>query len=279
MREIRVLLVEDNVINQRVASHMLTNLGYLVDVANHGAEAITILEKSLYDLVLMDCQMLEMDGYTATKIIRDPASRVLNHNVPVIAITAFTTLYNREACFAVGMNDYIEKPVRKNILKEVLEKYLTHTEESVEEEIDLAAKGLRVLPHQTFSIKLVSGRNVEVENISIKMVSPDTFTCHDWNSRQEYCLENVSKVVMANLGETAGPTQVCSLEFLETGLLPQFLISCKLVSDPMVNTNCESLLLAAFFANGGIFNQPLHQILEDNFKLIAWEKIARDYDF
>ena len=277
MGEIKVLLVEDNIINQRVAQHMLASLGYLVDVANHGAEAITILEKSSYDLVLMDCQMLEMDGYAATKIIRDPASRVLDHKVPVIAITAFTTLYNREACFAVGMNDYIEKPVRKNILKEVLEKYINP--EPVEETTPVAPLGLRVLPHQTFTIQLASGRFVEVENISIKMVSPDTFNCHDWNSRKDFFLENVSKVVTANLGETTGPTLVCGLECLETGVLPQFLISCKLVSDPMQNTNCESLLLAAFFANGGVFNQSLHQILEDVFKWIVWETVAQDYDF
>ena len=111
MAEKKVLLVEDNVINQRVAQHMLASLGYQVDVANHGAEAITILEKSLYDLVLMDCQMLEMDGYTATKIIRDPASRVLNHNVPVVAITAFTVLYNRETCFAVGTRFVLDAAV------------------------------------------------------------------------------------------------------------------------------------------------------------------------
>ncbi len=88
MGETRVLLVEDNVINQRIAKHMLVSFGYSVDVAHHGAEAVTVLEKSIYDLVLMDCQMLEMDGYTATKIIRDPASSVLNHDVPIIAFTA-----------------------------------------------------------------------------------------------------------------------------------------------------------------------------------------------
>lgn len=71
----RLLLVEDNFFNQRVALYMLTKLGYVVDVAMHGRDAIDLLSKARYDLVLMDCQMSEMDGFEATRIIRDQASR------------------------------------------------------------------------------------------------------------------------------------------------------------------------------------------------------------
>ncbi len=277
MADVTVLLVEDNVINQRVAKHMLASLGYRVDVAQHGAEAITILEKCVYDLVLMDCQMLEMDGYTATKIIRDPASRVLNHTVPIIAITAFTTLYNREACFAVGMNAYIEKPVLKNVLKEVLEKFLNKTVLEEKQGILFPREHLNPRP-QSLTIQLASGRIVEVESNHIKMVSPDSFNCHDWNIRQDFFLDNVKKAIRVNLGETAGPTIVCGMERHETGVLPPFLISCKLVSDPLVSTFCESMLLVGFFAEGDVFTQSLQQIFETNFKWISWERVAQDYD-
>lgn len=276
MQNTKVLLVEDNLINQRVAKHMLVSLGYEVSIANHGAEAISILENTVYDIVLMDCQMMEMDGYTATKIIRDQTSKVLNHNVPVIALTAFTSLYNREACLAVGMNGYIEKPVRKNILKEVLEKFTTR--QHAEEKKSNASMTIRILPNQTFTIQLHSGRFVEVENISIKLVSPDSFDCHDWNIRQEYFLEKVSQAIVGNLGEISAPTIVCGLECLECGVLPQFLVSCKLISDPIEATYCESSLCAAFFTNGEVFSQSLHQILGDNFKAISWEDNALDYD-
>ena len=248
MQKTTVLLVEDNLINQRLAQHLLVSLGYEVSIANHGAEAVKILENTVYDLILMDCQMMEMDGYTATKIIRDQTSKVLNHNVPVIAITAFTSSYNREACLAVGMNGYIEKPVRKNVLKEVLEKFTI--QQSADEKKNKVPKGIRILPNQTFTIQLSTGRFVEVENISIKMVSPDSFDCHDWNVRQDYFLEKVSSAIMVNLGETLGSTIVCGLEYLATGVLPQFLMSCKLISAPIESTYCESSLCAGFFING-----------------------------
>ena len=84
----RLLLVEDNFVNQRVAVYMLAKLGHQVDVAKHGREAIDMLSKAAYDLVLMDCQMPEMDGFEATRIIRDRTSTVLDHEIPVVAMTA-----------------------------------------------------------------------------------------------------------------------------------------------------------------------------------------------
>jgi len=76
-----------------------------------------------YDLVLMDCQMPEMDGFEATAIIRDTSSGVFNHEVPVIALTANAQQEDRERCLAAGMNDYLSKPVKKDELAAVLEKW------------------------------------------------------------------------------------------------------------------------------------------------------------
>jgi signal transduction histidine kinase/CheY-like chemotaxis protein len=120
----RVLLVEDNFVNQRVAVYMLTKLGVAVDVAKHGREAIEILGKSVYDLVLMDCQMPEMDGFEATRIIRDGRSAVLDHEVPVIAMTANAFPEHRARALACGMNDFLAKPVDRPVLASMLQKWL-----------------------------------------------------------------------------------------------------------------------------------------------------------
>jgi len=120
----RVLLVEDNFVNQRVAVYMLAKLGHRVDVAKHGREAIDMLGKSGYDLVLMDCQMPEMDGFEATRIIRDRSSPVLDHEIPVIAMTANAFPEDRARALACGMNDFLAKPVDRPVLASMLEKWL-----------------------------------------------------------------------------------------------------------------------------------------------------------
>ncbi len=120
----RVLLVEDNFVNERVAVYMLTKLGHQVDVAKHGREAIDMLGKAGYDLVLMDCQMPEMDGFEATRVIRDRSSAVLDHDIPVIAMTANAFPEDRARALACGMNDFLAKPVDRSLLASMLDKWL-----------------------------------------------------------------------------------------------------------------------------------------------------------
>jgi len=122
--ESRLLLVEDNFVNQRVAVYMLTKLGYRVDVAPHGREAIDMLGKFNYALVLMDCQMPEMDGFEATRSIRDRNSTVRDHDVPVIAMTANAFPEDRARALACGMNDFLAKPVDRSALAAMLAKWL-----------------------------------------------------------------------------------------------------------------------------------------------------------
>lgn len=123
-QECRLLLVEDNFVNQRVAVYMLAKLGYRVDVAPHGRDAIDMLGKFNYALVLMDCQMPEMDGYEATRSIRDRNSAVLDHDVPVIAMTANAFPEDRARALAGGMNDFLAKPVERSALAAMLTKWL-----------------------------------------------------------------------------------------------------------------------------------------------------------
>jgi CheY-like chemotaxis protein len=123
-RPYQILLVEDNAVNQMVGVTMLKKLGYGVDVAVNGEEAIDALQKQPYDLVLMDIHMPGMDGHQATMTIRDPQSPVLDHQIPVIAMTASVLPADREACIRSGMNDFISKPIRSPELAARLKQWL-----------------------------------------------------------------------------------------------------------------------------------------------------------
>jgi two-component system, sensor histidine kinase and response regulator len=131
-RRVRFLLAEDNETNQKVAVGILKNFGYKTDVVSNGKEAVEAMEKIPYDIVIMDCQMPQMDGYAATKEIRSSQSNVLDHNVPIIAMTANAMKGDREKCLEAGMDDYIPKPIHPQKLLEVIEKWLVKTNEEMQ---------------------------------------------------------------------------------------------------------------------------------------------------
>ena len=120
-----VLLAEDNQINKKVAMSILKKLGYSADGVGNGKEAVEALELIPYDIVLMDIQMPELDGIEATRIIRDPSSKVKNHNIPIIAMTAHSMKGDKERCIKSGMDDYISKPVDINQIGKMLKKHLS----------------------------------------------------------------------------------------------------------------------------------------------------------
>ena len=120
----RLLVVEDNLTNQQVALGVLGKLGLQADAVGDGQKAITALASNQYDLVLMDCQMPVMDGYEATRQIRNPQSGVLDHEVPIIAMTANAMKGDREKCLAAGMNAYISKPITFVALTDALDAWL-----------------------------------------------------------------------------------------------------------------------------------------------------------
>jgi CheY-like chemotaxis protein/HPt (histidine-containing phosphotransfer) domain-containing protein len=124
-RNARILVVEDNPTNQEVAMVTLKKLGYRADLAPNGIEAIRLLKENRYNLVLMDCQMPEMDGFEATEQIRDGKSGVLDSDVPIIAMTANAMQGDRERCLAAGMNDYIAKPVEPREMQKKIGHWLS----------------------------------------------------------------------------------------------------------------------------------------------------------
>ena len=123
-RKMRILVVEDNPVNQKVAQALLAKLEMRSDVAANGYEAVKALQTTPYDLVLMDCQMPEMDGYEATRIIRLPESRALNPAIPIIAMTALAMKGDRDRCIQAGMNDFIAKPILRKDLTKMLDRWL-----------------------------------------------------------------------------------------------------------------------------------------------------------
>ncbi len=123
----RVLVAEDNAINQKVATRMLSKLGCRVDVGANGAEAVDLWRQLPYDVIFMDCQMPEMDGFEATREIRrieQPSGR----RTPIVALTANAMSGDREKCLEAGMDDFISKPVDEARLREALARWAPNDE-------------------------------------------------------------------------------------------------------------------------------------------------------
>ena len=120
----RILLVEDNLVNQQVAVGLLGRYGWHPDVVANGQEAIDALSTSPYDLVLMDVQMPVMDGMTATRTLRAGQSGALRTDVPIIALTAHARAEDARACLEAGMDDYLSKPIDPEALRKMVEKWL-----------------------------------------------------------------------------------------------------------------------------------------------------------
>ncbi|MES2982396.1 MAG: ATP-binding protein [Verrucomicrobiota bacterium] len=120
-QSVRILVVEDNLVNQKIATLQLQKLGYLADVAGDGEKALLAIKENDYDLILMDCQMPVMDGFSATRKIRETQTKP----IPIIAMTSNAMMSDREKCLSAGMDDYLSKPVTLNELKQMIEHHLT----------------------------------------------------------------------------------------------------------------------------------------------------------
>jgi CheY-like chemotaxis protein len=127
----RVLVAEDNAINQKVIRHLLTRLGCSVEIAENGAEAVEkFKQQPAWDIILMDCQMPVMDGFKATAAIRELEGE--GARTPIVAATANALMGEREKCLEAGMDDYLPKPISREALEAVLQRWLTAAPENGE---------------------------------------------------------------------------------------------------------------------------------------------------
>ena len=170
---VSILLAEDNPVNQEVASSMLGNMGCTVEIAVNGREALEALSRGRYDIVLMDCQMPEMDGFEATRQYREREARARltdssvgknGGRVPIVALTAHAMKGDREQCLAAGMDDYLSKPFTQDQLGEVLERWsdsTTKTYSSPEDE-ELPMKLIQTYVHD--SPRIMSELDMAIRN-------------------------------------------------------------------------------------------------------------------
>ena len=123
---IQALLVEDNPINRLVASEYLKRAGCDVDLAVHGREAVDRCRDKPYDIIFMDCQMPEMDGFEATRAIREEHSHS-GERIPIVALTASAMVEDRADCVAAGMDDCVIKPVNQDLITDALRRWVPQT--------------------------------------------------------------------------------------------------------------------------------------------------------
>jgi CheY-like chemotaxis protein/HPt (histidine-containing phosphotransfer) domain-containing protein len=173
-----VLVAEDNVINQDVALFMLEKLGCKVDLVANGQEAVRAVFNGSYDLIFMDCQMPEVDGFTAARMIRDReatenARLGSRQHTPIIALTANAISGDREQCLAAGMDDYLSKPFDSEQLRAVIEKWLLGKEAAVLTTVSLEHS----IPHDAETIfdmqcllERLGGDEAQLERLTLKFI-------------------------------------------------------------------------------------------------------------
>lgn len=196
---IKVLLVEDTILNQEVATEILSNVGIIVDVAGNGVQALEKLEKEVYDLILMDIQMPIMGGYEATIKIREQKKF---EKLPIIAMTAHAMQGVKEECLSVGMNDYISKPIEPELMFGTISKWVNVSFKMNEQDSNKNADEIEImLPESQPAIDIETGLKRLSSNRKLYRKLLEDFTASYTNSAQE--IKNA-----ANLGDFVTATRL-----------------------------------------------------------------------
>lgn len=181
----RILVVEDNHVNQQVITELMLSLGLHCELANHGEEALTKLSQSnaTYDLIFMDCQMPVMDGFTATEAIRKGKAGDFAKTIPIVALTANALQGDRDRCLNAGMNDYLAKPIIESEMVRCLNQWLPKADKSKESEHTSKTKGqtATIQPSEQFSLTpyQVSDNKTQatLASDSKTLIIPDGLSC------------------------------------------------------------------------------------------------------
>lgn len=183
----KILLVEDSYVNQQVATEMIQLIGCQVEIASNGVEALKRFDKNKYDIILMDCQMPEMDGFETTIRIKEKVKKQQDHfnkDVPIIALTANALQGDREKCIDVGMDDYISKPYNTKKISQVLTKWLNKKSGDIIE-AEIIDDSELPNPH-TQSSDEVSTVDFEIVNELLSMPTPDLYPSMISNFEKEF---------------------------------------------------------------------------------------------
>jgi CheY-like chemotaxis protein len=162
---VRVLVVDDNPVNREVARGILEYLGHPFDVASGWRDALDLLNRASYSLILMDCEMPEMDGYQLTRLIRETG--VLEPRVPIVAMTAHSSSESRAKCLSAGMDDYLAKPIQAAALKSLIGRWLGNALGNAQETAQPAAASSTVSPASaSFDVDDLIDRLMGNENLA-----------------------------------------------------------------------------------------------------------------
>jgi PAS domain S-box-containing protein len=224
-KKTKILIVEDNPTNQQVALGILKSIGYEADIADNGEKAVRALEKCTYDIVLMDCEMPELDGYQATKQIRDLASSVLDHQVPIVALTANTVTMNREKAIMAGMNDYLSKPLQPELLAATLRCWLSRRNNDSRAVYSsgtyvLASNGNEIFDQSTLLQSLTGDRELARQvvttflrdaSVRITALKSDLLAGNTSRAQQQaHTIKGAARNIRANaLGKVAEQVETC----------------------------------------------------------------------
>ena len=202
----RILLVEDNLINQEVASGIIKKFGFQVDIASTGVEALKLLEINKYDLVFMDIQMPEMDGYETTTHIRSSVTKSEISTIPIVAMTANTMQGDREKCLSFGMNDYISKPIDVKSLANIFSKWL-HTANTPCSVIDLdKSKAAGNIPELSgIAVKeAVTALSIDLETYKVLLLKLRDDVRIALNELPEFAQRNASDAMLSLAHKLSG---------------------------------------------------------------------------
>jgi PAS domain S-box-containing protein len=170
--KLKILIAEDNPINQKVVLHQLRSFGYDADVVGNGKEVLNLLERINYDIILMDCQMPEMDGYEATKAIRQLDSE--KSKIVIMAMTANAMKEDRDRCIACGMDDYLSKPVRK----EDIARKLAEWEKKITSEVIMESS--EIITSEVTTTAIIDNINVDTSSLDPNSSNSESQPLIDW---------------------------------------------------------------------------------------------------